>query len=38
MVVHHAVDVRGDATLIALVQPLEREVVTPSRGGDEGFV
>jgi hypothetical protein len=38
MVVHHAVDVCGDAALVARVQPLEREVVTPSRGGDEGFV
>jgi hypothetical protein len=38
MVVHHAVDVRGDAALVALVEPLEREVVTPSRRGDEGFV
>jgi hypothetical protein len=38
MVVHHAVDVRGNAALVALVQPLEREVVTASRGSDEGFV
>jgi hypothetical protein len=38
MVVHHAVDVRGDPALIALVEPLEGEVVTPSGGGDEGFV
>jgi hypothetical protein len=38
MVVHHAVDVGGYAALVALVEPLEGEVVTPSRGRDEGFV
>jgi len=36
--VHHAVDVRGDPALIALVEALEREIVAPSDGGDEGFV
>jgi len=38
MVVDHAVDVRGDPALVALVDALEREVVAPSDGGDEGFV
>jgi hypothetical protein len=38
MVVHHAVDVRGDPALVALVEALEREIVAPSDGGDEGFV
>jgi hypothetical protein len=38
MVVHHAVDVRGDPALIALVEALEREVVTRTGGGDEGLV
>jgi hypothetical protein len=32
------VDVRGDATLVALVETLEREVVARARGGDEGVV
>jgi hypothetical protein len=38
MVVDHAVDVRCDPALVALVQALERDIVTPSDGGDEGFV
>jgi hypothetical protein len=38
MVVHHAVDVRGDPALVAVVQPLERDVVAVTRRGDEGFV
>jgi hypothetical protein len=38
MVVHHAVDVRGDPALVALVQPLEGEVVASTGRGDEGFV
>jgi len=36
--VHHAVDVRGDPALVALVEALEREIVAPSDSGDEGFV
>jgi hypothetical protein len=38
MVVHHAVDVRGDPALVALVEALEGEVVAPAGGGDERFV
>jgi hypothetical protein len=38
VIVHHAVDVRGDAALVALVQALEGEIVAPSGGGDEGLV
>jgi hypothetical protein len=38
MVVDHAVDVRGDPALVALVQALEGQVVAPSGGGDEGLV
>jgi hypothetical protein len=36
--VDHAVDVRGDPALVALVQPLEREIVAASYGRDESFV
>jgi hypothetical protein len=32
------VDVRGDAALVARVQPLEREVVAGARGRDERVV
>jgi hypothetical protein len=35
---HHPHDVRGDAALVALVEALEREVVTRTGGGDEGLV
>jgi len=38
MVVHHAVDVRGDPALVARVETLEGEVVTPAGGGDEGLI
>jgi hypothetical protein len=38
MVVHHAEDVGGDPALVALVQPLEGEVVAPARRGDERLV
>jgi hypothetical protein len=36
--VDHALDVRGDPALVALVQALEGQVVTGTRGGDEGLV
>jgi hypothetical protein len=36
--VDHPHDVRGDAALIALVETLERDVVTRTGGRDEGLV
>jgi hypothetical protein len=38
VVLDHAEHVRRDPPLVALVEALEREIVAPSDGGDEGFV
>jgi hypothetical protein len=38
MVVDHAEDVRRDAAVVALVETLEREVVTRTGRCDEGLV
>jgi hypothetical protein len=38
VVVHHSQDVGGDAALVALVETLEREIVTRTGGRDEGLV